>query len=539
MGFGREMKDFIAAMSAGEKMVSNFGDREYKRLRQQLLKTQVDKASDPQRQKLEKDILARRAAGPQARPILPVQAEYMKENTRRLKLQNDAASAPAAANPMVSDAPSFSQPETTEIDPELNYAGGGAVEKRQAIPVRHYEDGGAVDAAVDPEDESQDDDLDDGPGFSYEASHDAAREGIQYAMKATGADGGGEAGAIPTDSSSAKRGGATRSAYLGRAGASTQDEMDAIRSKIDPQGKMTESQRNMAALSHVYMYNLKNNNPEGAKRASASMMQYYGHMADRYQALAKVAAESGNVDATVQNLLRAHANIPDGMDLRVVKRGDGSIAYTYQDEKTGKSYEKGILSPDQIVSFATKGLVSMEQMVAQAAGTRAGGKGGAKGAPKGEKAPAVRKLDERDSASSAIDGVIGDKYKLDPDMAPGVKHLAGQIISGNDIPPEDAMDIVGELSRVGEEPTFKMTRSEDGSAKVEIGGRSINLSRDAFGNLAALRGKAQVKYNEANKKKASDEEQTAKRGALQVEKDEALKGSIRNMGGQALNINAP
>lgn len=558
MAFGKEIREFIAAMAAGEKMMSSFGDREYKRLRQQLLHTQIRKANDPETERLDKDlkrasIAAKNRVGVDVggvkaanAKLLGAKYDYYRQLQENAKNQPKAPSAADSVTPIVPpsedkgravEPDGYDEPVVDEVgagegisaddEDTMAFRRGGAV-PRKAVPA--YDDGGEVEE--DLEDTDTDTDLDDDDitsegnnlGFSPAAAHDAAREGIQYAMRATGADEG-ERQALDEVSSQRRQG--SRSAYLARSGASSHEEMEAVRNAIDPQKRLTDSQRNMAALAHVYKWNLERGDPEGAKRAAASMLQYYGHMADRYSALAKVAAESGNVDATVQNLLKMHANVPDGMDLRVVKTPTG-IAYTYQDEATGKVYEKGIASPDQIVQFATKGLVSMESLITQAAGHRAGGGGGARSE---KAAPAGRKFSDREDPLTAIEEVAKGRTGADTDMAPAANHFAGQILSDNDISAADAYDIAKELATVGVEPKFKIERTQDGGAVAQIGGREVRLSKDAFGNLAALRGRAELKLKAQDAKDDAEEDAADERRALEVEADEANKARIRKMGG--------
>lgn len=580
--------DFVNAFKTGYNLVGDNDDREYKRLRNQVLKGKLAKENDPERLKLEKDVLRRRARGDGAGDAIKAEKlryyRGLNDDAEKVRKQRDSAvpSGPAAEAPVfdpggprkeitdvggsrrmsalpvgegtdeeqlqAQDLAQDEEQDANEIEPDNDvddqeFSCGGAVKK-----VRGYADGGAVDDDDDAADENDDDEDDVGAipsspyapvatsqgnapkaNFSVAAARDAAREGILTAMKETGAQGEPQQGAIPHDEISGARKG-SNSAYLARTGAASQDEMDAVRKAIDPQGKMTEGQRNLAALSHVYMWKLKQGDVDGANKSAAAMMQYYGHMSDRYQALAKVAAESGNVDGAIQNMLKAHANIPDGMNLRMVKRGDGSIAYTYQDEQTGKAYEQGVASPDDIVQFATKGMVNMESMLAKASGLRGGTKGAA--AEKAPKAPAVRKPADRTAFDDNFDTLVGGEEgtKKLGEMAGPMKHLFGQVATDNDMPPQDALDVVRAMTNVGGDSTLKVERNQNGGAIVDVGGRQVTLSKDAYQNLVALRGRAQQAYsaNEAKTKAKADAE--GKRQALEIEAADAKRQSIRGMG---------
>jgi hypothetical protein len=443
----------------------------------------------------------------------------------------------------------------------MGYANGGAVMR--------YDDGGAVEDDEDfaddtaPEDDGDDEEIGaipssptaqapapapagKGPGFSYDAAHDAAREGVLGAMSATGADQDDEpAGAIPTDVSAQRRPRGSQSAYLARAGAAQQAEMDEVRKAIDPEGRMTESQRNMAALAHVYEYNLKQNNPEGAQRAAASMMQYFGQMSGRYQSLAKVAAESGDVDGAVKNMLKAHANIPDGIDLRVVKTPKG-ISYTYMDEKTGKTYEQGVASPEEILSFATKGAqTSMEGFLAQASGRRAGtsGTGKAAAAPKAPREPSPDKLGDVEKGqelmntawTELVGGMTtkdGKPAEIDPKIAASVKDDAYRIFMHAEnrkrgVNPRIAAMVAGNLAIPDPDNPqargFKLDTVEGGRV-VQLGdGRTAFVPENEFNRLITQRGKAQQKLSKAGPTGDNPADET---GGMGTEKPGFVRGAV-------------
>jgi hypothetical protein len=539
-----ELKDFIAAFSAGKKMFSK-DDDEYKALRNKVLKSQLDKANDPETIALNKAILKRRASAPFYRPTDPDVAEGRRLSNKIRQKQLDLLEHPsegaAGEIPSMAAPPSTAPGRTSALDlggeddvadledPEeeealpVQYAARGGVVR----PVRKYALGGAVEEE-DPEDAEaaapEDDTIDDGDdtvddgdtqgtlaheSFSRQAGHDAARDGLIYAraQSRTATDAG---GALPTGAAPSRA--SSTEAYLRGAGAASANEMNAVRAKIDPEGKMSESERNLAALGTVYEYNLRQNNPEGAKRAAASMVQYMRIVSDRYSALAKVAAKEGDVDGTLKAIAKAHANVPDGVDMKFKKNEDGSIGYSFVDTQSGKTTEKGVASPEQLLQWATRGgIPDFDSLIVAAGGQRA--------APKKE--AGVPKMDDRTKREEGIEAVASDpkrfKVPLDADLAPAVKHLAGQIIGDNDIPPEDAL---GSVMKIAGAPTldgYKMTKTEKGGTIALPDGRTLRLSPDAMQNLVALRGRASAKRAEAAKAAADAAEKEGKRSAMKTE----------------------
>lgn len=579
MGFGREIRDFIAAAQAGYKLAGSASDEEYKTLRNKMLKSKMS----PTRLQAEEDLLKARAErarrGPQARPMHPAAVRALDEKTNYYRTRNELLKnppAPPRVPSAVDDAVPVPPPatgrslgpqsaldvddeyDTAEVDPDMieenepfmTGAQGGHVRPIHKMKkVKHFADGGAVededdladagaveDYTDDVENADPDDDGDDNTGgaidvdaeedelpaaaaptsgqapagYSPQAAHDAALAGVKHAKQATA--GPVKNGAVEVSAQSRQPN--ARAAYIQRKGAATQNEMDEVRKAIDPENKLSPSQRNMAALAHVYEYNLRQNNPQGAARAAASMMQYFGQVSGRYQALAKVAAESGDVDGAVKAMMKAHQNIPDGQDLRVFKRGDGSIGYSFIDEKSGNVIEEGLASPNQLLEFATKGAQrSMEDFIAQASGVRAGNKPvatpKAERAPKGDGGvPLNNAKAAQESISTAWDEITaelktGDKpVQIDPGVARNARTDAFHIMMHPEnrkanLTPADAVLVTGALAIPNPEnpdsKPFKIETVEGGRQVALANGRKAFVPEEQFNQLIAARGRAQQK----------------------------------------------
>jgi hypothetical protein len=283
----------------------------------------------------------------------------------------------------------------------------GNAKPKKALKVKGYADGGAVeednsddttpiDDTLDSASTSDDPEGDDQdayeesalpvsggtttasakskPQFSYQAAHDAAKAGVEYSQNHHQDANAPEEGAVTTDMSAASRG--RSSGYRAHAsgeGAVTRAEYETMRQQVNPNGKLSESEETMAIQAQLWEYTLKEKGPEAAERAAASVTQYQRMVSDRYKALAKVAAEHGDVTGTVKNTLRSYANIPTGDDLSITQTPDGkNIQAEFTDQQTGKRMQKIIMTPDQMLQWATKGGVQdFDSLLARSAGGRA------------------------------------------------------------------------------------------------------------------------------------------------------------------------
>lgn len=207
--------------------------------------------------------------------------------------------------------------------------------------------------------------------------HDATKAGLTWGAEAFGLT---KSGGIR---SSTQKLAAQR--FAAGQGGLTPAEMEAVKKAVDPQGKLSESQRNMAALGSVYQYQLNKGNPEGAQRVAFQMLQHYRVAAQRYAAIAKQAADNGDLDTATKAAVKAYANVPDGRDMALTKDDDGNVVYSFTDEN-GKTILKGVATPQQLAAsamgMATNGF---DKAILMAAGARENPK-----AATGGKAPSAR-----------------------------------------------------------------------------------------------------------------------------------------------------
>ncbi len=191
---------------------------------------------------------------------------------------------------------------------------------------------------------------------------DATKAGMTFGLNQYGLAG---RGAVPS-----ARTAANARLFAQGHGGLTEQEMQAARQTVDPEGKLTDSQRNMAALGSVYQFWANKGEPEKAQRVAFQMLQYYRNASQRYAAIAAKAAEGGNVDLATKAALKAYANVPDGNDLEIVPDPNGGLMYRLTNAQ-GEVVNKGIATPQQLAASAM-GLATggFDKAILTAAGAR-------------------------------------------------------------------------------------------------------------------------------------------------------------------------
>jgi len=542
MSFAAEINDFINAANAGVKLIGARDDREYKRARTKYMQATTAKLEDPEMNTLNKDLLRARVShynrsGVELDENRRMRRAVMQEQLRGYKLRNDAFEKGGSDGGLdvdgVTDTIKGKQ-SALPVDDEFDTADlGDDYQPTSAIPegddyqptqfaarggaIKAYADGGAVeDTYMDgaepdddmddtAEDQADEDTISSGPGFSVQAAHDAVRDGLNYGVQEAAGKGGqaqAKKSAIPEDtvelSAQSRQTGARR--LLSGAGAATPKEMEAIKRAIDPEGKMSESQRNMAALGGIYQYKMNKGDPEGAKRAAFSMLQYYRQASQRWAAISKAAADNGDMDGATKAALKAYANIPDGRDVRIMKRQDGTVGYQMIDDQSGKVIGEGVLqSPQQIGALAMRAATDgFDQFILEAAGQRAA-PASRRGAGGG-----VAKLTDRLKAEDEIATNYDPKTSgVDEKFGDAAKSVASGILMNNDVSRGDAIKISSALLNPNKQGDLKPT--EDGGAVMPLDdGRQIKLPRNAYAQIVAIRGKM-VKDADAARQKTLDD----------------------------------
>jgi hypothetical protein len=263
--------------------------------------------------------------------------------------------------------------------------------------------------------------------------------------------------------------------------------MDAARKAVDPENKLTDSQRNMAALGSVYQFWQNKGEPDKATKVAGQMLQHYRAASERYAAIAAHAAQSGDTDLATKAAMKAYANVPDGKDLQLFKDDDGNLNYSYTDD-SGKTIAKGIATPQQLASSAM-GLASggFDKALMSAAGQR---EEVAKAGKTQSAADRTKELalpdDTIEAAKKKWSDAPENKGKpVDESYWGDLKDATTHVLQQNPkATPHEALNAAMELTTPSkadpEKSSFKVTPNEDtGDYSVKLSsGLKIKLSND-------------------------------------------------------------
>jgi hypothetical protein len=392
-----------------------------------------------------------------------------------------------------------------------------------ATPSKAYADGGLVDEEADDED-------------NEDGTTPAATGAVPLPPQVADANArGGGAGISTPNAFSVKGMGAIKTPeQLAKARLLSQGhnglsdaEMQAAKKAVDPDGRLTDSQRNMAALGSVYQYFSNKGEGDKAERVAFQMLQHYRNATQRYAAISAHAAQTGDLDLATKAAVKAYANVPDGKDIHLEKSPDdpNKLIYYYTDEK-GNDIAKGIATPQELASRAM-GLASggFDKAILSAAGQRE-----ADAKPKG----AVHVQSAKDfseevkmatDASNSLKDAAAAKNK-DKEPAPGddeywaehrnvTQHIRQQ---NKNMTPDEAARAADLMLKPGrtdpEKPDFKVKPGEDGEPHtVDIGGKlKFKLDDDQLSSILNSRA-ARVKV--ATDKIDKDMEDSDKPGVLE------------------------
>lgn len=396
MGFSAEMKDFIAAYKTGQGINASRTDQDYKEANTARVTATTERENDPATLKLAADTAQARLdkirdsmkSSAAARGATGARTQLINEQLKLLRNQATAGSGlvpgtgvgPAGPVPQGQGAlplgPSTLVPDVPVDDAMSLYEDGGLVpeedeEDELLASAGEEEPVGALPIAAPanaPTDVSAQSRRQPQVPRGLEGVispalvADATKAGMKFGLNQYGLGG---RGAVPS-----ARTAANARLFAQGHGGLTEQEMQAARQTVDPEGKLTDSQRNMAALGSVYQHWANKGEPEKAQRVAFQMLQYYRNASQRYAAIAAKAAEGGNIDLATKAALKAYANVPDGNDLKIMPNPKGGLMYELSGPK-GEVIRKGIATPQQLAASAM-GLASggFDRAILQAAGAQ-------------------------------------------------------------------------------------------------------------------------------------------------------------------------
>lgn len=550
MGFAAEMKDFLNAWQAGEKITASQTDREYKLTQNDALKKKTERDNDPDTLALQDETARAKLKHIQTQTgATGANAALINERRNALRLQQDLLKKQAAAGPggsgllpggdgtgalPLNNTMTLDDGSTDENVPA--YADGGMVEEEPDVePDADVDDTpatGALPMGVPPPTDISAQSRQRGPNLdgivSPQLVRDATKNGLAWGANAFGL---GKVGGIRTNQQKL----AAQQFAQGRGGL-TDEEMAAAKKAVDPQGKLSEAQRNMAALGSVYQYQMNKGNPEGAQRVAFQMLQHYRVASQRYAAIAAQAANSGDIDLATKAAVKAYANIPDGRDVEIFKDDDGKLNFSYTDATTGKTIAKGLVTPQQLASSAmglAQGGFDKALLIAAGAAEKAQGGDKGKGALKisdraklGEMAAdPVAKFEEEYKVKAEKDKLPA----LDPEYLNNLRDATQHILSDNPkTTPREAFKAAQALYTLDKDDpgktNFKITKdeNEEGMNLIKLNsGHKLRLSDDQLEPILLDRA-ARLKARDAK----DDAEEDAKDGT----------GSLSRVGGAISDI---
>jgi hypothetical protein len=536
MGFAQEMKDFISAREAGQKMIGAASDEEYKKVKskytEEMTKTLQKKNDDEEGDKATLDLknaqvqntLAsaanhRAQAAYHGRMGQAVDTGGVELPTRSSIVPAETGGTGGVSAPQAPAAPAQAVPVGTGVNPPgfpapvdqapLAFKNGGSVQ--------HFADGGAVADQPDeedpaesapepapeavpasaPTDEAGTSDTTDisarsrgTPTFSHAAAMDGVHAGATYISKALGLH-------RPSGVETPGRARAAQ-AWATGAHAASPDDMAAIQKSIDPDNKLPESSRNLAAVGAVYQFKMNKGEPEAAAKAAGQMIAYYRQASQRYAVIAAAAAQRGDLDTATHAAMKAYANVPDGQNFQVQKTPDGQLSYTITDEKTGKVTAHGLETPQKLASsamgFAASGF---DEALMAAAGQRSAG-----GKPAVDPNSAPLKTADKKDAIKGIDAAYASqnpaptddktppKYSADDarDLK-GAAYRASVHTANSRMTHEEAMDMTTKIADPSATDAASVPQSKkvDGGYQVRIGKKEIFMPEADYDTLMTKR----------------------------------------------------
>lgn len=559
MGFSQEMKDFLGAYKTGQSINASRTDQDYRETQTKVLGEKGERDNDPDRLKTADEQAKATLAATQQRMKLAGSARGdaslnaakqremadlrmdMIRNPQKYGGGQPGIGLPTSVGdtgPVLPGQGVVAGVSRPALDPDgnLDYGDPGSVGNpyRQAegglVPEDDEPDeggGGALDIGEEvsaPTSDATDFSAQSRPRaprglegvVSPQLIRDAAKAGMTYGLRQAG-----YGGAVPSSRTAAN----ARLIAQGQGGLN-EEEMQAARRTVDPEGKMTDSQRNMAALGSTYQFFANKGEPEKAQRVAFQMLQYYRNASQRYAAIAAKAAEGGNIDLATKAALKAYQNVPDGNDLEIGSDGKGGLVYSVTGPD-GKTINSGVATPQQLAASAM-GLATggFDKAIMSAAGaqedTGAVKPGKVAGTTAAGGRPQTAK-DRGEEASMAVEGV---------------KPLKDEWVKANEGKPVEEKfwaateDAAQELMRSNKNLNARqaamfarqlMTPGTAGSAQFKVeygdkdgdpatitfdeGGLKVNMSPDQLDmiqNARAARIKEQATKEAADKKAASE-----------------------------------
>ncbi len=202
-----------------------------------------------------------------------------------------------------------------------------------------------------------------GEGTSPNATHDyqdAIKGGLDYAQHIFHLN---NEGAVPQASPHKEKG---VKALAQGVGAATPQMVEAMDAKVNAGVPRDEAVWSIRRLEAIYRYYAGNGDTDKANKAAFELLQYSAGEAAKYGRAAMDDIKNGNAQGAIDNVVRGHAQIPDGKKLTV----QGTTAHVV-DARTGQTEQSFQFTPQQLFNAALG--LSNRSMYWQVLAQRAGG----------------------------------------------------------------------------------------------------------------------------------------------------------------------
>lgn len=248
-----------------------------------------------------------------------------------------------------------------------NYIGNTFATFSRLRPMQRFADGGVVEALPQEvtDGTASADYMSSAPSrpsqdvYSYrdpQGMGDIADAAIAYGTKVFKLD----RAAIPQADPQAQEG---ARAFAMNVGAARPEEIQTVEKTVDPEYKMSRSERQIAKYKAMYDYWMDHNEPEKASRAVFAMSMAAKDAARTYGIVATQALKRGDTKIAADAIAKAYDEVPDGRSIKVGDVNKDGVTFEMHDIN-GNITDKGKMAINEMIRVAT-GMVDGTEFLKQ------------------------------------------------------------------------------------------------------------------------------------------------------------------------------
>lgn len=167
-------------------------------------------------------------------------------------------------------------------------------------------------------------------------------------------------GAIPAAAPQAQQG---AQALAMNVGAARPEEVKQVEQTVDPEYKLSKSQRQIAKYKAMYDYWMDHNEPERAQRAVFAMSMAAKDAARTYGVVAMQALKRGDTKIAGEALAKGYDEVPDGQTMKITDTNKDGVTFEMHD-MNGNITDKGKFAINEMIRTAT-GMVDGTEFLKQ------------------------------------------------------------------------------------------------------------------------------------------------------------------------------